>query len=40
MSAVRAGGGLNVTGSPYFPSNDLGAVTHGVEVVGSGTCSG
>lgn len=33
---MRAGGGLNVTGTPYVPSDDLGAWSAGPEVVGDG----
>lgn len=39
-SSVRAGGGLNVTGSPYEPANEFMAWTTGTEVVGSGADSG
>ncbi len=39
VAAVRAGGGLNVTGSPLGPSNDF-ADTHGAEFSGRGTKTG
>lgn len=37
MATVRAGGGLNVTGSPHNPTEDEGAESTGREVVGRGT---
>lgn len=36
MTTVVTGGGLNVTGSPYLPSDDCSAWTTGAEVGGKG----